>query len=147
MNLIRNNLVIELHVPDFTPIKDFYSKLGFQITLEDAITENYPGYLTLLRKDSLGNTMLNFYGGDNRVFEQSHFKKFPPGTSKGYAVEITIPVSNVEKVYEEIKQSIPDHIVRELTEMKDDHVTWKDFRLTDPFGFYIRITELVNWGQ
>lgn len=147
MKPVSNNLVLELHVPDFNLAKEFYSKLGFETVLEDAITENYLGYLTLVRKDPLGQTMLNFYGGDDRVYNQSHFKKFPQATERGYAVEITIPVSNIESVYQAFKQSASEKIVRELQEMKDNHVTWRDFRITDPFGFYVRITELVDWGQ
>ena len=30
-NPIKNNLIIELHVPDFSVVKDFYSKLGFEV--------------------------------------------------------------------------------------------------------------------
>lgn len=61
---IKNNLIIELHVPDFTVVKDFYSKLGFEVSMDDKPNEKELGYLTMVRKDALGNTMLNFYGGD-----------------------------------------------------------------------------------
>jgi hypothetical protein len=72
---IRNNLIIELHVPDLAIVKDFYSKLGFKITMDDTPNENNPGYLTMTRKDELESTMLNFYGGDERVYNQSYFKQ------------------------------------------------------------------------
>ena len=58
---IQNNLVIELHVPDFAPIKDFYGKLGFEIISEDKKGEKFPGYLVLRREGDLGDTTLNFY--------------------------------------------------------------------------------------
>jgi len=64
---ITNNLIVELHVPDFAPIKSFYSQLGFEIISEDEKSSNYPGYLVLSRKDPLGNSILNFYGDDDRV--------------------------------------------------------------------------------
>jgi predicted lactoylglutathione lyase len=43
-NPIRNNLIIELHVPDLDLIKGFYSKLGFKITMEDKLNEKNLGY-------------------------------------------------------------------------------------------------------
>jgi len=73
-NPIRNNLIIELHVPDMEIAKSFYSKLGFEVRLDDKLSSQELGYLTMMRKDKLGNTMLNFYGGDNRVYNQSFFK-------------------------------------------------------------------------
>ncbi len=79
---MNNNLIIELHVPDFNTVKDFYSKLGFEISMDDKPNEKVPGYLTMTRKDSMGNTMLNFYGGDERVYNQSYFKQFPKETKK-----------------------------------------------------------------
>ena len=35
----------------------------------------------------------------------------------------------------------------ELKELEDHGHKWKDFRMVDPFGFYIRFTELIDWGQ
>ena len=63
-NPIKNNLIIELHVPNLDVVKDFYSKLGFEITMDDKLNEKELGYLTMTRKDPLGDTMLNFYGSD-----------------------------------------------------------------------------------
>ena len=82
-NPIRNNLIIELHVPDLNAVREFYSKLGFEVSIDDEPNDKDPGYLTMTRKDDLGNTMLNFYGGDERVYNQSFFKQFPKGTKKG----------------------------------------------------------------
>jgi len=144
---IKNNLVIELHVPDFTPIKDFYSKIGFEIISEDKKSKNFPGYLVMQRKGDLGNTMLNFYGDDDRVYNQSYFKRFPRDTIRGYASEITIPVRDIESTYKNAQQKVPDHIMKTLQETTDDNQSWRDFRLADPYGFYIRITEILDWGQ
>jgi predicted lactoylglutathione lyase len=83
---IANNLIIELHVPDLKVAKEFYSKLGFEVCMDDAPNVENPGYLTMIRKDSIGNTMLNFYGGDERVYGQSFFKQFPKETKRGYAI-------------------------------------------------------------
>ncbi len=145
-NKINNNLIIELHVPDFKKVKKFYSYLDFK-----PVHENIPakqlGYLVLKRKSDLGDTLLNFYGGDDRVYNQSFFKQFPKETRRGYATEITIPVSDINLEYKKVQSAIPKAIVRGLKELTDVNMKWKDFRMVDPFGYYIRFTELLNWGQ
>ncbi|KPJ55746.1 hypothetical protein AMJ49_06440 [Parcubacteria bacterium DG_74_2] len=146
-NPIRNNLIIELHVPDLDVIRDFYSKLGFDVSIDDKINEKELGYLTMIRKDKLGNTMLNFYGGDDRVYNQSFFKQFPKNTKRGYATEITITTDDIKRVYKKVSENLKDNIVRELKELEGHGHKWKDFRMVDPFGFYIRFTELIDWGQ
>lgn len=146
-NPINNNLVIELHVPDFAPIKDFYSKIGFEIISEDKKGDNFPGYLVMRRKGDLGDTMLNFYGDDDRVYNQSYFKQFPKDTVRGYASEITIPVKDIDVAYKNAQEKVSKHIAKELQSTTDNRQTWRDFRLADPYGFYIRITEILDWGQ
>lgn len=146
MKQIKNNLIVELHVPDFAKVKKFYSYLGFAVALEQAPAEE-PGYLVLKKESSLGDTLLNFYGGDERSYEQSFFKQFPKNTQRGYATEITIPVADVVLEYGQVLKGIPESVVRELKDLADGETLWKDFRLVDPFGYYIRVTEIINWGQ
>lgn len=145
-NPIKNNLVIELHIPDFEIAKSFYSKLGFEVSVEDK-PDQLPGYMTMIRKDDLGQTMLNFYCGDERVYDQSFFKQFPKETKRGYAIEITITTNNIDKLYELVQTNLKESIVREIKELEDRGNVWKDFRIVDPFGFYLRFTELIDWGQ
>ena len=147
MNPIKNNLIIELHVPDLEIIKEFYSKIGFEISIDDEPNEKELGYLTMIRKDEMGNTMLNIYGGDDRVFNQSFFKQFPKDTTRGYASEVTVVVKNIDKLYKEVKEKLKKNIVREIAEKKDHGHVWRDFRMVDPFGFYLRFTEILDWGQ
>ena len=147
MKKISNNLIIELHVPDLAIVKDFYSKLGFEVSMDDAPNEKELGYLTMTRTDDLGNTMLNFYGGDERVYNQSFFKQFPKETQRGYGAEVTIPTGAIDDLYHLASKHLQDHIVRELKELEDHGHRWKDFRMVDPFGFYLRFTELIDWGQ
>ncbi|MEK7170934.1 MAG: hypothetical protein AAB774_01340 [Patescibacteria group bacterium] len=142
---IKNNLIIELHVPEFAPVQDFYSKLGFEIISEDVKGE-YPGYMVMQRRDPLGNTMINFYGDDERVYEQSYFKQFDKKTTRGYAVSLTIPVEDIHTFYQKASKDLSENIVQELIEKKDGKRTWHDFRMTDPYGFYVRFTELIDWG-
>lgn len=146
-NPITNNLIVELHVPDLKAAKDFYSKLGFETRMDDAPDAENPGYLTMIRKDKIGNTMLNFYGGDERVYDQSFFKQFPRDTRRGYAASITIPVGDIDAIYNTALKSFSGNVVRELKEIEDHGKRWKDFRMVDPFGFYLRFTKLIDWGQ
>lgn len=146
-NPISNNLVIELHIPNFDIAKDFYSKLGFEVAMDDKPDDKLPGYFTMIRKDDLGQTMLNFYGGDERVYDQSHFKQFPKETVRGYAVEITVTINNIDQLYQIAQSNLKESIVRELKEVEDRGNVWKDFRMVDPFGFYLRFTEIIDWGQ
>lgn len=145
--LIRNNLVVELHVPDLRLARDFYGKLGFELALDDSPNEAQPGYMTMARKDGAGVTMLNFYGGDERVYNQAYFKQFPKGTKRGYAVSVTIPVADIDEIYGRAQNFLAKSIVRELKGVEDHSKMWKDFRMIDPFGFYLRFTELLDWGQ
>ena len=101
----------------------------------------------MTREDKLGNTMLNFYGGNERVYNQSFFKQFPRDTKRGYATEITMTTSNIDEIYRAASTRLRKHIVRELKELEDHGHIWKDFRMVDPFGFYLRFTELIYWGQ
>ena len=147
MNKVQNNLIIELHVPDLNIAKEFYSKLGFSISMRDEPKKEELGYMTMTRKDRLGKTMLNFYGGDERVYSQSYFKQFPKETKRGYAIEITIPTDDINSLHDIASATLKDNIVREIEELKDHDHVWKDFRMVDPFGFYIRFTQLIDWGQ
>ncbi|AKM82367.1 TPA: hypothetical protein DD449_04715 [Candidatus Berkelbacteria bacterium] len=144
---INNNLVIQLHIPDFDVAKDFYSKLGFEVAMDDKPNDKLPGYFTMIRKDDLGQTLLNFYGGDERVYDQAFFKQFPKETKRGYEVSITIATNSIDKLYQSVQANLKESIVRELKEIEDHGNVWKDFRMVDPFGFYLRFTELIDWGQ
>ena len=126
------SLGIELHVPAFEPVIKFYSTLGFGIVRRDE------RYLVMQR----GETILCFNEGNDRVYEQSYFKNFSKDTPRGYAVEIIIPVGDVEGFYNIVKDRIT--IVQPL-ELK--HWGQKDFRVVDPFGFYLRITQEFDWTK
>jgi hypothetical protein len=147
MNNIVNNFVLELHVPNFATSKEFYAIFGFSELHYDPTSGGGSdlGYLVIKREDTIGRTLINFYGDDERVCEHSFFKDFPTNTRRGYEVEITIPVSDVDGLWDSIKDKMrPDQIAQPL---KMKRWNKKDFRVVDPFGFYVRFTELVDWGQ
>lgn len=77
--------------------------------------------------------------GNESVYEQSSFKRFPRNTNRGYGVEIVLMVADVEAYYESVKSFAS--VVGPLSLRP-----WglKDFRIEDPFGYYIRVTSLHN---
>ena len=147
MNKINNNLVLELHIPNFSKARDFYALFGFNEQSYDPTSGGGSdlGYMVLKREDNLGKTMINFYGDKEKVSQHAHFKDFPVNAPRGYAVEITVPVSDVEILWNSVKDKLSlEQIAQPLTLKR-----WgkKDFRIIDPFGFYIRFSELVDWKQ
>ena len=125
------DVYIELHVPDFKKAIEFYSRLGFKLSWR---TEDY---LVMKRKRSV----LNFYGGSQKVYSHSYFGRFKKTTKCGYGVEIIIPVDQVGRFYNSVRKFAK--IVQPLQLKK-----WgrRDFRIVDPFGFYLRITERYEWA-
>jgi hypothetical protein len=146
-NKIINNLVLELHIPDFETARKFYALFGFKEIGYDPTSGGGSdlGYMVLKRDDSIGNTSINFYGDKEKVSQHKYFADFPTNTPKGYEVEITVPVSDVKGLWEEVKDKIPEKQIAQPLTLK----RWNkwDFRVADPFGFYVRFTELVDWGQ
>lgn len=129
-----NSVLLELHVPDFQKVKVYYGKLGFRVVWERP-PEGFKGYLVL----QMDNNILCFWAGNEHVFEQSYFKKLPKDTPRGYGVEIVVMVNNVESYYEKVK--VFANIVEPLVLQP-----WglKDFRIVDPFGYYLRVTTPHN---
>ena len=120
---------VELHVPDFGPVKDFYGRLGFGIEREEAGDD---GYLVMRR----GAGTLAFWPGSAAVTRHSFFGRFPAGTPRGVGVEIVIEVEDIEALYEEVRA-----LVRVVAPLRRRPWGARDFRLEDPFGYYLRITE------
>ena len=146
MNPISNNLVLELHIPDFAKAREFYALFGFeQLSYTPKTGSRGLEYMILKREDPLGRTLINFYGNRPEVSQHAHFKDYPVNTPKGYAVELTVPVTGVDKVWDSVKDKLAEEQIAQGLELK----LWgqKDFRVVDPFGFYLRFTGPVDWGQ
>ena len=105
---IRNNLVLELHVPNFQLARDFYSRFGFEEIMYDPTSGGGSdlGYMVLSREDGVGRSLLNFYGDKPKVSQHAHFNQFPDTTPRGYEVEITLPVEDVEGLWERVKDEL-----------------------------------------
>jgi predicted enzyme related to lactoylglutathione lyase len=126
-----NHIQIELHVPDFETVLEFYGKLGFKKVWHHSEKTN-PHYLVMERQ----GTILNFWPGNDHVWEQGYFKKFPKDSVRGYGVEIFLPVDDIKSYYNEVKQFA--NVVAEINLRP-----WglRDFRIVDPFGYYLRVTD------
>ena len=129
-----NSVLLELHVTNFDKVKEYYEKLGFEVIWERK-PEGFKGYLILKMCDNI----LCFWAGNEYVYEEPYFRRLPKSTKRGYGLEIIIMVDNVERYYSKVKGFA--NVVEELTLQP-----WglKDFRVVDPFGFYLRFTTLHN---
>ena len=133
------DISIELHVPVFSAVKDFYGKLGFKVVWERQPKGN-SGYLVMKRNKSI----LCFYCGSKQVYKHSFFKKFPKTTPRGYGVEVAIYISDekIEDFYKHVLKTIGKKYIAEQLKVKP----WgsKDFRMIDPFGYYLCMREPQN---
>ena len=89
-----------------------------------------------------GNSILGFYCGNEEVYNQSYFKKFSQDTPRGYGIEVSIPIEKIDEFYQKVKEKLGEEcIVKPLEEKRWGN---RDFRLIDPFGFYLRFYEPVD---
>lgn len=134
------DIFVELHVPDFALAKDFYEKLDFKKVWEIE-PRGRQGYLVMKK----GKSLLGFYCGSQEVYQHSYFKKFAPDTPRGYAVEITISIRDIEAYYQKISRKIDKkYIVQPLKLSHYDKTSKLNFRLVDPFGFYLHFSKPMN---
>lgn len=129
-------MFIELHVPDFDKARGFYEKLGFKLTY---LNPEPKGYMVMVA----GDIRLNFYSGTEEVYNHSHFGKSPRNSKRGYGVEIILLVDDLDSYYKEVAQSV-DSIIDPL---KTRSWGGRDFRLLDPFGYYIRVADKDSWSE
>lgn len=121
---------IELHVSDFGPAKRFYGALGL-LSLREEIGEE-EGYLVM----GHGTDLLRFWPGTAAVERHSHFGRSPTTTERGYGVEIVLTFDDLDATFEAARAvgTIVEPIRRR-------HWGLRDFRVLDPYGFYVRCTE------
>ncbi len=121
---------IELHVSDFTPVREFYTRLGFETVWEQA-PDGHKGYLVM----KSGNNLLRFWCGNDDVHDHPYFKTFPAQSPLGKGVEVVLELENLDALYDAFRDS--EYLVEPMRKKP-----WglHDFRLKDPFGYYLRIT-------
>ncbi len=137
MSNFTSDVMLELHVPNFETAKKFYGDLGFEVVWERNSQDPNTRYMVMRR----GKSIINFFSGSEEVYNHSYFKKFPKTTPKGYAVEIIIPIKGIEQFFNKAKEKFPKNIVKPLGQI----YTHPDFRMVDPFGFYLRFVEEYDW--
>lgn len=123
--------LVELHVPDLALAKRFYRRFGLRVARYEP-ARGGDGYLVLRH----GDAILCFWGGTEAVRRHEYFRRSARTAKRGYAVEIVLPVASVSRAYAVAKRA--RCIVGDL-QLRP----WgaRDFRIEDPFGFYVRITE------
>jgi hypothetical protein len=67
--LMGHGTVIELHVPDFDPIREYYGRLGFVVVWERE-PEGSKGYLVM----KMGSNVLCFWAGNENAYQRGFLK-------------------------------------------------------------------------
>jgi GTP cyclohydrolase II len=126
-----NQTLVELHTPDFAPVREFYTAMGFEVVWQ-RLPEQKKGYLVL----AMAGNVVCFWAGNEYVYEHSYFRNFPRPSPRGYGTEIVLTVTDVRDYYDRFPHN--SHVVAPL-----ERRAWgvSDFRVVDPVGFYLRITE------
>ncbi len=137
-NFTYTNTLIELSVPNFDDVMNFYSKLEFEKVWEEE-PRGMNGYLVIKRNDSV----LCFFCGNENVYKHPFFTKFSKTSVRGYGVEISIPVENIDEYYSKVVKSLPQKSIFQKLKLQPWGV--KDFRLVDPFGYFLRINEPTDF--
>lgn len=120
---------VELHVPDFAPVRSFYGRLGFTAVRDEPGPD---GYLVLRHQ----RNAIAFWPGSDAIGSHPFFSLHPAGTAPGHGVEIIVTTSDLDALYERAKEL---GAIVEPMRMRPWGV--RDFRIADPFGYYLRITE------
>jgi hypothetical protein len=126
--------LVELHVDNFEPIKEYYLRLGFQIAWERP-PEGFKGYVVL----TFGQQAVCFWAGNDQVYAHRYFSQFPNSSPRGFGVELVYMVADIDAYYHAVKDFAN---VIEPLRLK----AWglKDFRCKDPAGYYLRFTTFHN---
>lgn len=128
---------IELSVPSFEKAKEFYKQLGFEVVWEEP-PKGMNGYMVM----KLNKSILCFFCGNEEVYNHPFFKQFPKNTKCGFGVEISIPVINIDEYYNEVTKKISEKDI--FQPLKKQPWGKKDFRIADPFGYFLRFNEPWN---
>lgn len=122
----RSETLVELHVPDFQKAYDFYKLFGFELAwMEDR-------YMVLRTADQA----LCFYGGDEAIYNHDHFGTFPRATPRGFGVEIILFLAELGDLFDRVQSQ-----VKVSSPLQTRPWGVRDFRVEDPFGYYLRISE------
>lgn len=121
-----SDIEVELHVPSFDAIEEFYGALGFAFAPPDTRTD--PGYMVA----SLGNSAIRFYRreGPHEYFGDTDDDRL------GVGVEVVVNVEDLDAAF-----TAAESLGAIVAPMKARPWGLRDFRVADPFGYYLRFTE------
>ena len=127
----NNHSFVEFHVPNVKKARDFYLNLGFKLVWE---VESY----AVLKLDK---SLITVFQGPS-----GYFDSLDQNIPRGFKVEIAINVESQDikdfyKFCQENIEKFGGKVVEPL--VLQDYGKW-DFRITDPFGLYLRFTEPEN---
>jgi len=125
---IARSAPVELHVPDFAPAKRFYGALGFTVAREES--GNDDGYLVMVH----GADTLRFWPGSAPALRRGHFGG-RSGTP-GHRVEIVLTFDDLDTAFTRATS-----MGTTVEPIRMRHWGLRDFRVLDPYGFYVRCTE------
>jgi dihydroneopterin aldolase len=120
---------VELHVADFAPAKRFYGALGFAVAREERGRDG-DGYLVMTH----GADVLRFWPGTPAALRRGHFGEREAPV--GHRVEIVLTFPDLDAALAAVgaEGTVVEGIRRR-------HWGLRDFRMLDPYGFYVRCTE------
>jgi uncharacterized glyoxalase superfamily protein PhnB len=133
-NPAKNTVQLEFHIPDFEVAKKYYGALGFDVVWERE-PEGLKGYLVM----KLADNVLCFWNGTPGVYKQGYFKKFSKDSPRGVGVEIVIMVHDIEEYFEKVRP-----VANVVESLQPRPWGSKDFRVIDPFGYYVRFSSRHN---
>lgn len=87
----------------------------------------------------MGSSILCFWGGNQDIYKHPYFNQFPKATKRGYGVEVVIFVENIESYYEKVSK-----FAKVVESLKSQPWGDQDFRVEDPFEFYLRFSSPYN---
>jgi 7,8-dihydroneopterin aldolase/epimerase/oxygenase len=126
----RRSAPIELHVPDLTQAKRFYTGLGFRVAREEPDEPN--GYLVMAH----GDDVLRFWTAGRDEHRHGHFASYPASSVVGYGVEIVLTFDDLDAAFDRARE-----LGRVIEPIRLRRWGLRDFRVLDPYGFYLRCTE------
>jgi lactoylglutathione lyase len=116
-------------------IKFYEDVLGFSTTRHES------GYIELNNGNvEIGLALLV------RLPDNHHFRtRWPSGSLPGLGVEIVLAVDDVEGFFKRAEDQI-DNVGGQIQDIADQPWGLRDFRVIDPDGYYVRITETKSGG-
>lgn len=123
---------MELVISEMEKTLDFYAALGFELVwrADEPDGKSY----AVVRHDA---EILQLRCRPEGLDTHEYFGNLPAGPSRGYGVELVIHVANLDDMFRQMNDL--DCVVADIRERP-----WglRDFRVVDPSGYYLRITEL-----